>query len=667
MSVVKIGQANYSLGKEIGAGGEGTIYLIAGRPDKAVKIYKKKLRRSRERKINAIIQAKISEKTALAAYPSDIVTSEEDEFLGFMMNLVTNHLPIHELYGVKSRKKYFPKADYRFLIRAAINMAKAVANIHSIDCIIGDFNHSGILVSHDATVALIDVDSFQFKHGKELFHCLVGVPDYTPPELQCRKLSTVTRTKNHDHFGLAVAIFHLLFMGRHPYAGVYRGKSDLSLEESIKQNRFAYSTIRERETQTAPPSTAIKTHDYPPSFVSTVERAFGIRAELRPTASEWIDELTKLEKSLKECAVVSSHYSPASSKNCVWCDALEQGVDFFPAPIRRIVKSTASPVQNDFMATLNKARLLASPKIEDFIPQVPLPTEPSRAYEKSQKNSLANIISALCIAAAASGFYYDYKCWWGWIAVSLISYLFLSKIKTNPSTFRETLANKDHALQLALDQFFKRSELTDFLQKKQELDQLISLHQQVDFKTKETIRKLITHDKQNQTQAHLDNFYIKHAKIAGIGPVKKSKLLSFGIETAADITVKNILAVPGFGDSNAKKLMSWKTHIESGFSYTASKNDLAEMEGNIRQTFSNTRSLIEKRITSLYRDLNAISIDNIISKARGHSKIIAATQERLLAAYDLEVLGETPDKAGLRLPALEITQPMVKLPTTESF
>ncbi|MFX9050393.1 hypothetical protein ABTN54_20170, partial [Acinetobacter baumannii] len=75
-------------------------------------------------------------------------------FLGFLMRLVSGYRPIHELYGPKSRKAHFPKADYRFLVRAALNVSNAVVKVHQSGCVIGDFNHSGVLVSNEATVSL---------------------------------------------------------------------------------------------------------------------------------------------------------------------------------------------------------------------------------------------------------------------------------------------------------------------------------------------------------------------------------------------------------------------------------------------------------------------------------------------------------------------------------
>src|SRR5205814_7863741 len=88
---------------------------------------------------------------------------------------------------------------------------------------------------HDALpiFALIDCDSFEITDGKTVFPCMVGVPTYTPPELQGQSFQGVRRTKQHDAFGLAVLIFHMLFLGRHPFAGI-RSEEHTSELQSLR-------------------------------------------------------------------------------------------------------------------------------------------------------------------------------------------------------------------------------------------------------------------------------------------------------------------------------------------------------------------------------------------------------------------------------------------------
>ena len=177
------GKQRLQLAGRIGKGGEGEVYAVADQPALAVKIYTTPDVASRMGKIAAMIEGGLSRQTSLVAFPLEIVTDRSGRFLGFTMNRVSEHKPLHELYAPGARKSEFPNADYRFLVRAAANVARAVAAVHQAGCVIGDINHSGILVSDSATVALIDADSFQVVSGTNKFLCRVGVPEYTPPEL----------------------------------------------------------------------------------------------------------------------------------------------------------------------------------------------------------------------------------------------------------------------------------------------------------------------------------------------------------------------------------------------------------------------------------------------------------------------------------------------------
>ena len=87
--------------------------------------------------------------------------------------------------------------------------------------VVGDVNSNNVVVHRDATTHLIDCDSFQIPGaGGALHRCTVGVAEYQPPEFQGKDLSRLDRLPQHDLFGLAVMIFQLLFVGKHPFAGV---------------------------------------------------------------------------------------------------------------------------------------------------------------------------------------------------------------------------------------------------------------------------------------------------------------------------------------------------------------------------------------------------------------------------------------------------------------
>ena len=49
------------------------------------------------------------------------------------------------------------------------------------------------------------------------------------------------RTPEHDRFGLAVLVFQLLFMGRHPFAGRHPERA-IPVETAMREGLFAFGT-----------------------------------------------------------------------------------------------------------------------------------------------------------------------------------------------------------------------------------------------------------------------------------------------------------------------------------------------------------------------------------------------------------------------------------------
>ena len=150
------GSDELQVGKRIGKGGEGEVYAIANLPGYALKAYLPAVVSSREAKIRAMVDANLHASMNTVAFPTKVVADKRGTFVGFLMRLVAEHKEIHELQTPSSRLKHFPSADYRFLVRTAINVARVFGQVHSAGCVIGDINQRSILVSQQATVALID-------------------------------------------------------------------------------------------------------------------------------------------------------------------------------------------------------------------------------------------------------------------------------------------------------------------------------------------------------------------------------------------------------------------------------------------------------------------------------------------------------------------------------
>ena len=185
-------------------------------PNFVAKIYRQTLPHDRAEKIRFMSGLPIGDFLAkLTAWPVDLVSRRSGEPIGMLMPKIVGGKDIHRLYSPKSRCSEFTTADWRFLILAAANTARAFAVVHEAGYVIGDVNHGGY-VTQDATVRLIDCDSFQVIVAGRRFLCELGVEDFTPPELQGTPFTGIVRTSNHDNFGLAVLIFRLLFHGAPP-------------------------------------------------------------------------------------------------------------------------------------------------------------------------------------------------------------------------------------------------------------------------------------------------------------------------------------------------------------------------------------------------------------------------------------------------------------------
>ncbi len=192
----------------------------------------------------------------------------------------------------------------------------------------GDINHGNCVVLFDGTVKLIDCDSYSIGVEDFRYPCDVGVATHLAPELQGMNLCEAVREKNHDNFGLAVMIFQLLFLGRHPFAGNYRGARDKTLEECIAEKRFAYGDNADFTKVAQPPGTLFLS-EVTPRMAAMFERAFLI--DERPEPHEWVEALEELQQNLKRCDLHPGHFHYGELRQCPWCRIeSETGLVLFP-------------------------------------------------------------------------------------------------------------------------------------------------------------------------------------------------------------------------------------------------------------------------------------------------------------------------------------------------
>jgi len=325
--------------RKIADGGEGTVFEVMGRPEVVAKTYHHDLNDNVAEKLKAMVRSASSNPSLLnfAAWPKELLLNpQRRNVIGFLMPNVADHRNIHQLYSPKDRQAYFPTADWGFLVHTALNCCVSFEAIHKLGHVLGDVNHSNVLVNSQAMVRVIDCDSMGIKDGLHWFPCNdVGVPEFTAPELQTRSFAGIQRNQNHDLFGLAVLIFHLLFVGRHPFMGLLRQPQTGDLPEigtSIKNSDFAYS--RCRQARLVPPRSVPQLDSVSPEVANLFEKAFTDRSAshppARPTATQWRAALVSLEKSLTTCNRSKGHKFFSAMKECPWCIiATNTNFDFF--------------------------------------------------------------------------------------------------------------------------------------------------------------------------------------------------------------------------------------------------------------------------------------------------------------------------------------------------
>ncbi len=319
----------------LGSGGEGIVYRVKERPQQVAKVYHTSQRTpQREQKLQAMLANPPLDKSMMSgltpltlAWPTDILYVQ-GQFAGFLMPKASQSPDIFKVYHPQLRAKHYPFMDWRHLHRIAKHLASTLALLHQHHYVVGDINQKNILVSTNVLVTLVDTDSFQVKNAQgQMFPCPVGVPEYTPPELQGRSLTNLERTEYHDRFGLAVIIFQLLMQGVHPFTGV-----PLQPTPSLQGEFYLYCI--KKGIFPHQPSAFFSPPPQAPAFNNlalNLQRLFlncftrGMNDPLqRPSAAEWAQALTTAEQSLIVCQQSGAHWYSPHVARCPWCQVSVQ-------------------------------------------------------------------------------------------------------------------------------------------------------------------------------------------------------------------------------------------------------------------------------------------------------------------------------------------------------
>jgi DNA-binding helix-hairpin-helix protein with protein kinase domain len=625
------------LGDKLGEGGEGKVYRLSDRSSLAIKVYSSPLSAEKVHKIRVLTQLAMPEIVKFTAWPSGLALDTNGRPRGLLLPVVERGHDIHHLYTPSSRRRYFPDANWRFLVHVAANVARAFGAVHQLGLVIGDVNPGSILVLPDGTVRLIDVDSFQVPvSGRSPLLCTVAVPLFLPPELQGTSLDSVVRTPHHDAFGLAITIFQLLMLGRHPYAGRFLGSGDMSIEKAIAEHRFAFGSRAAARDMERPPNT-VGLEMLPAGVATLFEAAFAPTAgeHGRPSAVEWVSALTTLTVKLGECGLAPSHHYPRSLPHCPWCPIeRDTGVLLFGG---RGKKTALQGHEAGYQRLLSLIE--AIPKPAPLTPSaVNLNVHPNPAAEMASKTPVSSWVSCLVglllIVGGVALFHGGNR------LLPLV--LGTIALATGATARRRRQAPWVNAFRNAKDEYEQAtrqlSEANRFpAHTAAQTAVALACRSWDDLPRRRTkeYQQLEANKRELQWREFLEAQLIESASIKGIGRGRVAMLSSYGIDTAWDIEGRRIKGVPNFGPVLAERLVNWRRSRERAFIYHPSrplpKEAIARLE---RETDEERRRIIE-RLRRALRDLQAANTAEPPAVARAAERVRTADSSLRQAEADV--------------------------------
>ena len=549
----------WDLGPKIAAGGEGVVHQLLHAPEYCAKVY-------HSAPLSALKQAKLKALSGLPkalketlALPLSLIYSKElgGQAIGVILPFVKGH-DIFELYNPQSSREHFQKANFAFLVEAARNLSIAFKVLHENGIVMGDVNEQNIKVRPDATLSLIDCDSFQFERHGQRYHCNVGTPLWTPPELQGVSLAELERTRNHDAFGLAQLIFLLLFAGRYPFAGKPLTNEALPPEAAIAKFAFAFDPTPQ-ERLLAPPPSAPPFKSLPPALRNLFLRAFRRGSQLpgaRPSPSEWSTELSSLGRSLRQCPASSAHLHWKGSERCPWCEILQTSrLELFPAPLGALPKRHDGP--DPLEAWVARLFAVSFEPLQFGLPSAALQTAAANALELEVKSWMPGFLRQIPFVQKN------------------LNATHLTGLKTRLTQASQTLGHFSNQASALFLQHFAYAQ--PFLKNAHETAAKIKNIGSPN--SKASAQGLAEHRAQ-ALQRHLERQLLYRAQVTGLGQSRLATLQSYHVITAWDITEAALLALPGFGMTLTRKILEWRKLQEQDFhrSYrppTAIQNDFS--------------------------------------------------------------------------------------------
>ena len=594
---------HYITGRELGRGGEGVVYELQNNSDKVLKHYTEPLPPRQIQKLHKMVAMFTPQVAAYAAWPQALVRDNSGTVCGFVMKKLKGFVPLHMIFSPLDRKRLFPDKGYNFLVHVARNLTTAFHKLHEAGLVVGDVNEGNILINANGLVSFIDCDSFQVKGDDDYFYCEVGVPRYTPPELlQLQTFDRVVRTANTDNFSLAILIFQLLFMGRHPFAGRNTTKQDIDEETAIKMREFAYS-LNKKTRKLSPPKDSFDITYLSGTLSDDLHRAF--ETDNRPTAADWVAALDEFLSMMVTCDVSIMHVYPSTTHECPWCHYRKsRGIIYF-------LDDTylhASKQLNDIDSFVNGFDIssLALPEING--PQT-LPFAASSGISeiwiKRRSNTLKILFGVLIVAIVLS-IVVNFAILIVGIAaivVTVVANPWQKKIDAETERLTNIYNDRIKLLSQATGKFNTFPERVNYNRELAQLGNEVAEYKALPEFARKKQEELEGELYKENLDHYLRQFELSAHAITSIGNTRKTALLSYGILTAADIDRLSSVKIPGIGPKNLQVLYDWRRQMEEGFVYIPDNDKLTAAALKVSEIVAVRKQQLEHIVKTRYQSI----------------------------------------------------------------
>jgi len=369
-----------------------------------------------------------------------------------------------------------------------------------------------------------------------------------------------------------VLIFHLLFVGRHPFAGRFLGSGEMTIEKAIAERRFAFSKSKSA-TQMEPPPASLLLDDIPPSLGELFERAFrsdpGVNT--RPTAVEWAEQLDALIGQRRVCSFDQAHVYYSNLRQCPWCRIEDEG-----GPAFFVQDGSVSLISPQRLTHLeDKLKRLTVPEFPTLSPQqlkIPQAIGPKRLETRTPlaKTDMAAALLVAASLACVAGVLSAWALLAGAVAAAASGafLLFSKEARARRATvdqLQRRLAEIQHKLYQRTRQISSahQKRLQTFEESLSELRAERDHYRAADTHLQDVLVLYRTTQKNRFLSTHLIQDYA--AQIPGMNSSMASVLQSYGIESALDIDPIKLVAIPMLSPGLTLELRTWRDRIDRQF------------------------------------------------------------------------------------------------------